>query len=85
VLQEARTFNDTPVNAKKCIHILTKILYLLNQVNLTIFKDPEHPDNVNLLLGRTIGDERSHRMLFRHDKAVPVERHRLEANGLSRH
>jgi coatomer protein complex subunit gamma len=31
VLQEARTFNDTPVNAKKCIHILTKILYLLNQ------------------------------------------------------
>jgi len=32
VLQEARTFNETPVNAKKCIHILTKILYLLNQV-----------------------------------------------------
>lgn len=33
VLQEARTFNETPVNAKKCIHILTKILYLLNQVS----------------------------------------------------
>lgn len=31
VLQEARTFNETPVNAKKCIHILTKILYLINQ------------------------------------------------------
>lgn len=31
VLQEARTFNDTPVNAKKCGNILTKILYLLNQ------------------------------------------------------
>lgn len=31
VLQEARTFNDTPVNARKCTHILTKILYLLNQ------------------------------------------------------
>ncbi|XP_014205487.1 coatomer subunit gamma isoform X3 [Copidosoma floridanum] len=28
---EARTFNDTPVNPRKCAHILTKILYLLNQ------------------------------------------------------
>ncbi|XP_050436420.1 coatomer subunit gamma-2 isoform X2 [Adelges cooleyi] len=31
VLQEARTFNDTPVNPRKCIHILTKILYMINQ------------------------------------------------------
>lgn len=31
VLQEARTFNETPVNAKKCTAILTKILCLLNQ------------------------------------------------------
>ncbi|CAH1784771.1 unnamed protein product [Owenia fusiformis] len=31
VLQEARTFNDTPINPRKCCHILTKILYLLNQ------------------------------------------------------
>ncbi|KAF4517513.1 hypothetical protein B566_EDAN006514 [Ephemera danica] len=31
VLQEARTFNDTPVNPRKCTNILTKILYLLNQ------------------------------------------------------
>nr|CAD7596228.1 unnamed protein product [Timema genevievae] len=31
VLQESRTFNDTPVNPRKCTHILTKILYLLNQ------------------------------------------------------
>ncbi|KQS51960.1 coatomer subunit gamma isoform X3 [Drosophila erecta] len=31
VLQETRTFNDTPVNPRKCIHILTKILYLINQ------------------------------------------------------
>ncbi|XP_065217369.1 coatomer subunit gamma [Planococcus citri] len=31
VLQEARTFNDTPVNPRKCTHILTKILFLLNQ------------------------------------------------------
>lgn len=30
-MQEARTFNDTPVNPRKCTHILTKILYLLNQ------------------------------------------------------
>lgn len=29
-LQEARAFNETPVNAKKCSLILTKILYLLN-------------------------------------------------------
>ena len=31
VLQEARSFNETPVNPRKCTHILAKILYLLNQ------------------------------------------------------
>lgn len=31
VLQEARTFNETPLNPRKCAQILTKILYLLNQ------------------------------------------------------
>lgn len=42
VLQEARTFNETPVNAKKCIHILTKILYLLNQVSKFIKSNTSH-------------------------------------------
>lgn len=32
ILQETRLFNETPVNARKCTHILTKILYLINQV-----------------------------------------------------
>lgn len=32
VLQETRTFNETPINAKKCCYILTKILYMINQV-----------------------------------------------------
>ncbi|XP_059056604.1 coatomer subunit gamma-2 [Achroia grisella] len=31
VLQEARYFNQTPVNPRKCCLILSKILYLLNQ------------------------------------------------------
>ncbi|KAI5640455.1 coatomer gamma subunit appendage platform subdomain-containing protein [Phthorimaea operculella] len=31
VLQESRYFNETPVNPRKCTHILSKILYLLNQ------------------------------------------------------
>ncbi|RKO90489.1 adaptin N terminal region-domain-containing protein, partial [Blyttiomyces helicus] len=31
VLQEARAFNETPINARKCRGILTKILYLLYQ------------------------------------------------------
>lgn len=31
VLQESRSFNDTPINTRKCIHILSKVLYLLNQ------------------------------------------------------
>lgn len=35
VLQETRMFNETPVNARKCTHILTKILYLINQVCTT--------------------------------------------------
>lgn len=31
VLQEARTFNETPVNPRKCAHILAKILFLINR------------------------------------------------------
>ncbi|VTJ80228.1 Hypothetical predicted protein [Marmota monax] len=31
VLQEARVFNETPINPRKCAHILTKMLYLINQ------------------------------------------------------
>jgi len=31
VLQEARLFNETPVNPRKCTSVLAKILYLLNQ------------------------------------------------------
>ncbi|XP_068623549.1 coatomer subunit gamma-like [Battus philenor] len=31
LLQEARYFNSTPVNPKKCIHILSKIIFLLYQ------------------------------------------------------
>ncbi|XP_028177225.1 coatomer subunit gamma-2-like [Ostrinia furnacalis] len=31
LIQEARYFNSTPVNPRKCIHILTKIIYLLYQ------------------------------------------------------
>uniref|UniRef100_A0A2K5PMT1 Clathrin/coatomer adaptor adaptin-like N-terminal domain-containing protein n=1 Tax=Cebus imitator TaxID=2715852 RepID=A0A2K5PMT1_CEBIM len=30
ILQEARAFNETPINPRKCAHILTKILYLIN-------------------------------------------------------
>lgn len=37
VLQEARTFNDTPVNPRKCTNILTKILYMINQVRAFIY------------------------------------------------
>ncbi|KJH43381.1 coatomer gamma subunit appendage domain protein [Dictyocaulus viviparus] len=31
VLQEARIFNETPINARKCSIILTKLLYLIQQ------------------------------------------------------
>ena len=31
VLQEARVFNETPVNPRKCTHILTRILYMIYQ------------------------------------------------------
>jgi hypothetical protein len=34
VLQEARIFNETPVKARRCTHVLTKILYLINQVRM---------------------------------------------------
>lgn len=31
VLQEARTFNDTPIKVRKCLVILTKILFVIAQ------------------------------------------------------
>ena len=31
VLQEARAFNDSPINARRCRIILSKIVYLLYQ------------------------------------------------------
>ncbi len=31
VLQEARVFNETPVNPRKCGQILAKILYMINK------------------------------------------------------
>ncbi|KAK2089323.1 hypothetical protein P7K49_031989 [Saguinus oedipus] len=31
ILQEARVFNETPINPQKCDHILTKNLYLINR------------------------------------------------------
>lgn len=31
VLQESRNFNETPINTRKCIQILSKLLYLMNQ------------------------------------------------------
>lgn len=31
VLQEKRIFNESPINPRKCCHLITKILYLLGQ------------------------------------------------------
>jgi len=31
-VSKARIFNETPINPRRCLHILTKIIYLLNQV-----------------------------------------------------
>ncbi|OWK02619.1 hypothetical protein Celaphus_00010679 [Cervus elaphus hippelaphus] len=40
---EARVFNETPINPRKCAHILTKILYLINQLRLpSELKQGEH-------------------------------------------
>ena len=30
VVQERRVFNETPVDPRKCCHLMTKVLYLLN-------------------------------------------------------
>lgn len=52
VLQETRIFNDCPVDSRKCTHILTKILYLLNQVRcrrLGILTEVTVSSNVSLL------------------------------------
>lgn len=39
VLQETRMFNETPVNARKCTRVLTKILYLLNQGEVLVSRE----------------------------------------------
>lgn len=39
VLQEARVFNETPVNVKRSTLVLTKILYLLNQGEVLAAKE----------------------------------------------
>uniref|UniRef100_A0A3P8VIX9 Coatomer subunit gamma n=1 Tax=Cynoglossus semilaevis TaxID=244447 RepID=A0A3P8VIX9_CYNSE len=31
LLTQSRIFNETPINPRRCLHILTKIIYLLNQ------------------------------------------------------
>ena len=34
VLQETRHFNDNIINNRKCVSVLTKVLYLINQVRM---------------------------------------------------
>jgi hypothetical protein len=69
VLQEARVFNDTTVNPRKCTHILTKLLYLLNQVNHNL---PHTCTTMFSLVGGTTGGQGSHRRVFRDDETVPI-------------
>ena len=38
VLQDTRHFNDNVINNRKCISILTKVLYLINQVGHRLAK-----------------------------------------------
>ena len=42
VVQERRVFNETPVDPRKCCHLMTKVLYLLN--NGTHFNVQEATD-----------------------------------------
>jgi coatomer protein complex subunit gamma len=56
VLQEARIFNETPVNARRCTHVLTKILYLINQVFLCCtFHDSAAFTKLFILKGEILG------------------------------
>lgn len=51
---QARIFNETPINPRRCLHILTKIIYLLNQVKRHVtsvgaeYKD--YPDSSLILV-----------------------------------
>ena len=38
-MQEARTFNEMPIKTRKCINILTKLLFIINQVRRPL--DPD--------------------------------------------
>ena len=37
VLQETRTFNETPLSNRKCIQVLAKIIFMINQVSFTFY------------------------------------------------
>ena len=45
---QARTFNDTPINPRRCCHILTKILYLLNQASHSFLQKSDSPSEFSL-------------------------------------
>lgn len=83
VLQEARIFNETPINPRRCLHILTKIIYLLNQVrNKPITCKPIVLHVYPLILteyvfmfclGGALWNYGGDRGLLRNDQALPVQ------------
>ena len=94
VLQEARLFNETPVNPRKCTQILTKILYLLMQVRILLshlsclvksWRNWEYPllQSCNFSVkGRGTWDSWGYRHIFCHDQALPVQRYCPASNGV---
>lgn len=83
---QARVFNETPINPRKCAHILTKILYLINQVRerkytsiQTCASGPKLDViiGISFLLSKQLGGapwcHGSYRILLCYDQAVSVQ------------
>lgn len=83
---QARVFNETPINPRKCAHILTKILYLINQVRerkyTSIQTCASGPKlvviiGISFLLSERLGGapwcHGSYRILLCYDQAVSVQ------------
>lgn len=48
LVSKARIFNETPINPRRCLHILTKIIYLLNQVHYYMLLSQHFSTTVSL-------------------------------------
>jgi hypothetical protein len=93
VLQEARCFNESQLDARRCQQVITKLLYLLNQgetfTKVRARRDDRLPPTPDLPpatnLDSRLHADGSHGGVLLRDEAVPVQGQQLAAHGVPDH